>query len=294
MNANSLKHLRFLFGVLPLLVCFASSCAPHTPSDVEKQRNSQFVAEDVFLSVTNGSSFAAVQKTLGNAVRHQFTVSESGHTWILIRCFLHTGEEEGYDFYQLLFRDGALSKTIGWIKGETEEYPYQGTTATRSKPWDIDDLKYVKKALDAPAVSPEQVRAELKDARETMEKYRGHGNIPAPVAYVFGAALSGRYNKEFPINERLRRQYDGCRVSIGMTIQQVDELYGKPLRGFTTTTGRIARIYGDHHYSGDVDHFLMFSYVAVIFDHEEHAADIFSDGFFCNDWDPGMPAGRRD
>jgi hypothetical protein len=38
----------------------------------------------------------------------------------------------------------------------------------------------------------------------------------------------------------------------------------------------------------------MFSYVAVLFDAEEKVANIYSDAFFCNDWDPDMPSGRRD
>ena len=62
----------------------------------------------------------------------------------------------------------------------------------------------------------------------------------------------------------------------------------------TTRTGLVARIYGNHRYSGDADHFLVFSYVAVLFDPEGHVANIYSDFFFCNDWDPGMPTGRRD
>jgi hypothetical protein len=257
-------------------------------------RKNQFVSEDIFLSITNGSSFADVKKTLGNAVRHQFTVAENGHTWKLIRCFLHTGEEESYTFYQLLFRDDALVKTIDWIAMEREEYPYQGTTATSSKPWDIDDMKYVKRAIEAPEVTHEQIRAKLKEARETMEKYKGQGNIPGVVGYIFGPALTQRANKEFPLNEGLRTRYDGCRISIGMTLKEVDALYGGPLRVFTTKTSRVARIYGDHRYSGDVDHFLMFSYVAVLFDPEGRAANIYSDSFFCNDWDPDMPSGRRD
>jgi hypothetical protein len=177
---------------------------------------------------------------------------------------------------------------------EREEYPYQGTTATRGIPWDIEDMKYVKKAINAPVVTHEQVQAEIKDARETMEKYKGQGNIPAVVLLPFGLVFAERGYKEFPINEELRQRYDGCRASIGMTIKQVDAIYGQPLRVFTTKTGRVARIYGNHRYSGDADHFLIFSSVAVLFDSEGHVASIYSDGFFCNDWDPGMPLGRRD
>jgi len=293
MNRSLLKSKSPLLGLWTILICYLVSCAPRAPSEVEKLRANQFVSEDVILSVTNGSSFAEVRKTFGSAVRHQFTIVENGHTWTLIMCFLHTGEEESYTFYQLLFRDGELAKTIGWIQMEREEYPYQGTTATRSKPWEIEDMKYVNKAIDAPAVTQEQIRADLKEARATMEKFKGQGNIPAVVLSPFAHALVHGANKEFPINEELRQRYDGCRASIGMTVQQVDALYGQPLRVFTTKTGRVARVYGDRRYSGDMDHFLMFSYVAVLFDPKGNLASIFSGAFFCNDWDPDMPLGRR-
>ncbi len=290
----SRKSVIAALGLLAIVICYVISRRPHTRPEVEKLRTNQFVSENLFLSITNGSSITEARKELGSAVRHQFTVADNGHTWTLIRCFLHTGEEESYTFYQLLFRDDALVKTVGSIQMEREEYPYEGTTATRSKSWDVEDLKYVKKAIDAPVVTPEQIRADLKQAQATMEKFKGKGNIPAEVLSRFARVDAERANKEFPINEELRRRYDGCRASIGMTIKEVDALYGEPLRAFTTRTGRAARIYGDHRYSGDMDHFLVFSYVAVVFDAEGRVGNIYSDLFFCNDWDPGMPSGRRD
>jgi hypothetical protein len=78
----------------------------------------------------------------------------------------------------------------------------------------------------------------------------------------------------------------GCRASLGMSVKEVDTLYGEPLRVFTTKTGRIARIYGNHQELENVDHFLLFSYVAVLFDTEGHALGVFSDGFFDDHWDP--------
>lgn len=293
MNREATKRTCLFAELSAFLICSGILCIGAGTADVGTMRRKQFVDEDVFLSITNGTSLADVKMKLGPAVRHQFTVVEGGHNWTLIRCFLHTGQEESYTFYQPLFRDDALIKIIGWVRMEREEYAYEGTTATRSKPWDIDDKKYMRKALEAPAVTHGRIRADLKDARETMAKYRGQGNIPAVVGLLFGLALNRRYNKELLINEGLRQRYDGCRAFIGMTIKDVDALYGEPLRVFTTRTGLVARIYGNHRYSSDVDHFLKFSYVAVLFDPEGHVVSIYSDLFFCNDWDPGMPTGRR-
>ena len=79
-----------------------------------------------------------------------------------------------------------------------------------------------------------------------------------------------------------------------MTDEEVEIRYGKPLHSFTTNKGASARVYGDDLYYGNsVDSFLVFSYVAVLFDSHGKVAATYSDGFFCNDWYPGLPAWRR-
>lgn len=276
-----------------ILIGCSLSCTRNNSTDVNSLRRAHFVNEDVFLSIANGTRLEDVRKKLGSAVRHQFTVAEDGHTWQLIRCFLHTGGEESYNFYQMLFRDDVLVKVIGWMTWEREQYSYRGTTATRTVPWDIEDLKYVQRAIDAPVVTSDQIQAELENARDTMEKYKGQGNIPAVVGYLFAPAFSLRYNKDFRINEKLRERFDGCRVSIGMNSGEVDELFGEPVRVFPTKAGRLARIYGDRYVPGFVEGFLRYSYVAVVFDSDDRARNVYSDLYFCNDWDPDMPPERR-
>jgi len=253
----------------------------------------QFVPVDTFLAITNGTSLGEVKQQIGSAVRHQFTVWHDEHTWTLIRSFIHTGEDEGYVFYQLLFRDDVLLKTIDSFRMETEEYPYEGTTATRIKSWDIEDMKYVKKAIEAPSVTPEQIRARIRSARDTMDAHKKDGNIPAIVGHIFARNFLARAEKGYPANEKLREKFDGCRASCGMTIREVDLLYSEPLHTFTTKNRNLARVYGDNRYLGNaVDSFLVFPYVAVLFE-EEKAVAIYSDGFFCNAWYPDMPSWRR-
>ena len=299
MNRDAIRQ-KCLFGVLSaLLICSGISCTGADATDMEILRRKQFVDEDVFLSITNGTSLADVKMKLGPAVRHQFTAVEGGHTWTLIRCFLHTGEEEGYNFYQPLFRDGELVKTIGWIRMEREEVPYKSRYATsmvsRTTPWDIEDPKYVQKAIETPEVTHEQIRAQLKDAQATMEKYKGQGNIPRVVGYLFAPAFRALEKKGYPVNEELRRKFDGCRVSIGMTGGEVDAIYGKPLHTYVTKHGKTARIYGDDRYLGNaVDAFLVFSDVAVLLDATGHVESVYSDVFFCKDWYPNLPVWRRD
>ena len=99
MSRDSVKYKGLVLGLWAIVLCSVNSSTGGTPTEVEKLRSAQFVTEDVFLSITNGSTFAEVRKTLGNAVRHEFTVADQGHTWMLIMCFLHAGPEESYNFY---------------------------------------------------------------------------------------------------------------------------------------------------------------------------------------------------
>ena len=284
------------FAILALLIDLGGSCSPKNESPAEMLRRRQFADVEVFLSITNGSPLAEAQFTLGPAMRHQFSVVEANHVWKLALCFLHTGEEESFSYYQLLFCDDVLSKTIGRISMERETIPYRDTTATRVKPWDIEDIRYAQQVFVADAVAPEQIRAKVATAHMTMDKYKGKGNLPKFVGRLFAPRFHTLAEQGFPLNEKLRQKYDGFRLAIGMSSDEVRALFGPPLHIFTTSSGRTAHVYGvDEPYLGNaVDHFLVYPYVAVLFDSAGSVSAVFSDRFFCRDWHPNLPAWRRE
>jgi len=295
MNTQWSIHRRSALLLVTSLMLTSCSGASERSETWQELHDSQFVPVGEFLSITNGMQLNEVNAILGSAVRHHFTVLDNGHIWTLIRCFIDTGENQAYIYYQLLFSDDILLKTIGWIRMEREKYPYRGTTATRLRPWDIEDMKYVKKAIKAPAITHEQIRAKIKHSRETMRKHKGEGNIPQFIGRLFALAFRAKAKAGYLVNEKLRQTFDGCKASIGMTSNEVEALYGRPLHSFTTEKGDAARVYGNDRYLGNaVDSFLVFSYVAVLFDPEGRVVAVYSDGFFCNDWYPGLPAWRRD
>jgi len=96
------------------------------------------VSEQTFLAITNGLSLDVVVDTLGISAFHSFTVAGTNGTHTLISC--HTAGD--LSVFWLLFRDKRLIKIIVpfTLPGYLEKYPYQGTTATRIKPWAIDDV----------------------------------------------------------------------------------------------------------------------------------------------------------
>lgn len=274
-------------GVL-LSACCA---APRAPSEAELRSTNQYADEDAFLSVTNETSLAEVRKMLGIAVRHQFTVSDGGHRWTLIRCLLHTGRVESRAYYQMLFKDDRLLKIIAHVDWwKREDVPYRASFRSRTKPWDVEDMTGVRMALRAPALTPSQIREELKAKRESMAKYRGQGNIPLVVGVLLAPLMAPGYIagelRDGPLNADLRARFDGCRSSLGMTVKEVDDLYGAPVYVFATATGRAVRIYGDYRVLKNVNTELRFSFVAVVFDPNGRTERVNCDLFFCIDWDP--------
>lgn len=273
-----------------LLALCSCSPAPKIPQNIESLVREQCVSESLLLGPTNGSSLKDVKTALGRAVRHEFTVLSTNGVWTQIGVIVDAGD--GIQF-SLLFLADKLVKITNPVYPGTEEYPYQGTTASRIKSWDIEDTGLVQGALLAPALTSGQTRSACEDARQTHEKYKGHGNIAAPIFTALGVGMLPRIEQQYPQNEELRQRYDGCRVLIGMNTNDVDALYGKPLRIFQTGTGRGARIYGDHRYLDAVNPSFRFSFVAIVFDAAQHVAAIYSNQFFNDDWDPEMPLNVR-
>jgi len=241
------------------------------------------VPEKTFLAITNGTSLDMVRNTFGIAASHSFTVAETGGNYTLISCFVRNAD--GPSFW-LLFRDKMLFKIIKPFSFPEliETYPYRGTTATRAKSWDIDDPAIngsITKIIDASALTRDEIVNDLKP-------YSGAGMEPLNILPAF--LLSGylwrglpQLEKGYEINEELSKRYDGCRANLGMNTEDIEKLYGKPLRIFTTKNGETARIYGDTRYL-DINSLIAFTGMAVVSDSKGHVTAIYSNGFFNDEW----------
>jgi len=238
------------------------------------------VPEKTFLAITNGTSLDAVTNILGIAARHEFTVAENKTNYILISCFVAVGD--GIDAW-LLFQDKTLVKK---------------SVPTRPKPNGIEKtLKLVRKAINAPAATESEMLDYLKP-------YGGKGMQHATIAEnVFWAGafagvtvLTAGYplwtwhqgNKElkseYATNEMFLKLYDGCRASLGMSVDAVDALYGKPLQVLSMKNKQTARIYGDNRNLENIKPWLLFSCVAVVFNPHGNVTAIYSDHFFSDEW----------
>jgi hypothetical protein len=280
--------IRYIGSALVTVLLF---CVCSRPSDERTDLASDaaailtnlLVSEKTFLSIQEGAAFDTVTNMLGSTKRHGFTIAETNGAYILINCLVAVGA--GVDF-SLLFRDKTLVKVLELPPGEMEAVPYRGTTWSRPKSWDIDDKTYIEKTINVPPMNRDQIKAHL-DSLRLDKRTRGEpANImPAFLLTHYLERTWPQAKKNYETNHELRMRYDGCRANLGMTVEQVDALYGKPLHVFTTRHGWPARIYGDTRHL-DINPLYRFSCIAVVFDAEGRVTNIYGEGFFNGDWEP--------
>jgi hypothetical protein len=174
-------------SIILLAIFGFCGCSPHAGQSIESMEKALIVPAKTFLAVTNGMSLSAVRDTFGIAARHEFTASSDEREYILISCLV--GMDDNIDDslpFCMLFRDNILIKLISPVPAELEEYPYEETTATRVKPWDIEDTKRVMESINAPALTHAQIIDDLRP-------YKGPGMERMSVLPAF--LLTGYFGK---------------------------------------------------------------------------------------------------
>jgi hypothetical protein len=284
--------------VIPLvLMCLAlTGCSKRNTSLDEISRITQplIASKETFLAITNGSAFEMVTNALKDGIFHEFTASEPDGEYMVLGC---RTSDDFPDFW-LLFLNNKLSKIIGPVAPEMEFYPYQGTTASRVKSWDIGDTIRIRKTLNSQVPTREQILSVLSTTdRQNITDARSVGDLVGGVIWAskmrnFNEAMALRVEKDYKINEELLKRYDGCRVKIGMDAKEVAKVYGEPLRMFPTKTEGLVRIFGDER-SLEVSPKFLFSCVAVVFDSGERVTAVYSHDFFNDDWKSPKAAGNK-
>jgi hypothetical protein len=270
---------------LAAIIIFSGCISTYAQNrEIDSMQKKLAVPENTFLAITNGSSLDAVRSTLGIAARLEFTVSEKKINYTLIDCSVsHNANLDDENDFWLLFQDKTLVKKL---------------VPKRPKPEDIEELpKLVMETINAPARTESQMLDYLKP-------YNGKGmqhtsiaeNVFWAGAFAGVTVLTAGYplwtwhqgNKElkneYSTNEMFLKLYDGCRASLGRSVEEVDALYGKPLQVLSMKNGQTARIYGDNRNLENIKPWLLFSCVAVVFDTHGNVAAIYSDDFFSDDW----------
>jgi hypothetical protein len=240
------------------------------------------VPEKFFLTITNGSSLDAVRNAMGLAARHEFTISENTANYTLIKCSVSPdNKNDDVTSFDLLFCNNLLIKII--------DVPWFG----RARPLNIkNNPELIRNTISTQALAQAEILNKLRPYHDKEGSIGMMGGVfitscavlLAPVTWAFMLENLMDSKGEYKANNELVKQYDGCRASLGMSAAEVDALYGKPLRILSMKNGEIARVYGDNQDLDDVEPWLRFSCVAVVFNSQENVKAIYSDDFFEDEW----------
>ena len=237
-----------------------------------------FVDPEACLRLTNGLGFHDAKLILGTDGDHLFTVVRGGVEYRLTGYLINI--QEGIGMW-VLFRDKKLFKIVEWFR------------MSRKSPR-IEDESTVDIIIEAPDMGPEKVRQKLDAIKSAPQPpSQPQVQIPPEVADLFFKRsqiqkAQKRISEAQKKNAELLKIYNGHRVDLGMSIKEVDSLFGVPNRSLMLTNGMTARIYdppGREQLEGDLYHLTRFSPVAVVFESGK-ASRVFSNSFFVRSWLP--------
>ena len=282
MSPNRLYSQFITTCLLALVLLNGSSCNHRDSADISMLISEQLTTPEIFLSIEDGASLEAVCYSLQKTIRHEFTVSTTNGAYEMLSCYVHAGEDRDY-VQHLLFRNNRLVKFPVYIPAKVVSVPHNGTTAFKTTPWSITDLGRINKIIESPGITRQELRRKLAPREKT--KY-GQNPILSALVYGLNRATMKRMKQEYEINQRMRDQYDGCKIQLGMETRQVDAIYGDPIIT-GRQDGRTYRIYGTKRKLIYINSQYKYSFVAAVFDEQGVVIYVFSNSFYCDEWRNG-------
>jgi hypothetical protein len=235
------------------------------------------VSKEQFLKTITLVHLEDVEKTLGITADHQFTIADNSHEYVLLSCSL---DKNNSTVYWFLFEDGVL-KTINHAI-YYKEYP---------KIWDIEENTRIQGVLHAAGLSQKEIVEEINSPLE-IQGEEPWNILPAVIL------TSGLLVFELPVlahdyerNYMYKKQYNGLQAHLGMSPEQIDKLFGRPMRSYLTKDKECVRIYGEN-VSLRVSRFLEFSCIAAVF-RDGKLVKVLSNSFFNPNWKNESDIDRR-
>lgn len=238
-NAPISRRLAITCVVLVMMynLVFCACCAADPFLGIQAHRTT--VPLNAFLKLRAGMKKSEVDKLLGTKGEHGFTYLDDNHNVYLVAFYSIAPDQKSKYTYalDLLFRKDLLFA----VRDGHDALP-----PPPNKEWkppmrrDFEDASMIQEYLKHKSLRGEEIaksRAVLKqrilDAARHYEKVVQKDNNPNPVRWAFALAGGLIVNKEklkrkYERNAKNAKKYDPEKVMIGMTEQQVTQLYGKP------------------------------------------------------------------
>ncbi|NOX54548.1 MAG: hypothetical protein GXP27_08945 [Planctomycetes bacterium] len=193
---------------------------------------------DRFLQVAAGMTNEEVNVLLGTSGQHEFLyLDEQGEKWLLKSYEVTPDSDYKYVFY-LLFRAGRL---FALIDGRDVTAHFRAARGGRPAPlpperrafdddWMIREMLRVQAFWgDAIASSKEILRRRVVQAQENYRHVvSGKRSNPVWPAFLFVDVAPEDLKREYELNEKDRKQFDPMKISIGMSEQDVERVFGPP------------------------------------------------------------------
>jgi hypothetical protein len=229
------------------------------------------VALENFTRLHAGLSKAAVDRLLGKVGEHEFTcVDREGVAWQCVEYTVAQQPRYASVAFDLLYRQGLLfslidsmdtwnhyKALIGLKPDELEDPQRKKDRLSRTLPAAYDDDSRVREFFRVKSVRGEEIQRTMPQLKERIlaeerESQARHKRNPADpgLTAVFVVAnllmpssiwVTARANHW---NAQMIKKFDGNRVAVGMTPEQVEQLFGKPVLSQNVRDAVSVAIYG--------------------------------------------------
>ena len=234
-----------------------------------------------------GDSLTKILKKYSKAMRHEFTVIKNNEVYKLF--FLRVGSKPNLDnmfSIGILFGNGYLIKFINpqTIEWKMKIVSFDGTPWRRRESWQINNDYSINSVLNSKGVSKIFFKKKLTDTADHNKGMEPLKILPAfAISYILFGAQTVKLKKQYTLNKQFLKKYDGNKIDIGMTFEQVDKIYGKAKQKIQLKKNEEVRLYGASIKLDLIFYRVKYSWVAVLFRNNK-VTKVFSDTFFNEDW----------
>lgn len=271
------RYLAFLSQIF--VVLFISGCA----AVVVDNEHGEHIKKNYekYLSINPGDSFEKVQAIFGSSWILQFSVLRNNEIFSLI------------EYNKLILAEDLDYSQIVWVVLRNDQFfnIMNPIAPNREAPWNIQDEESVNKIIEKAKEPFSKDYWQQRWKNETLEysNYLKRRKIDPGLTVVALALFPFMIVTMAPTmlyeqhkNDTLFKKYDGSKAHIGMKTEEVDLIFGAPLRSEEIEPSEIARYYGEIEGLG-IQELGNIPFVAIVFK-DGLASRIFSGSFFDKNW----------